>query len=78
MKLSIVIPIFNEIDFIAKVIQRVQEVDLAGIDKELILVDDASTDGTRDLLLSMAGGNLRDYPMPPADIPLIPILRDWL
>ena len=21
---------------------------------------------------------LRDYPMPPADIPLIPILRDWL
>lgn len=23
-------------------------------------------------------GNLKDYPMPPADIPLIPILRDWL
>jgi len=23
-------------------------------------------------------GNLRDHPMPPADIPLIPILRDWL
>ena len=23
-------------------------------------------------------GNLRDYPMPPADLPLIPILRDWL
>jgi len=23
-------------------------------------------------------GDLRDYPMPPADIPLIPILRDWL
>ncbi|TVQ53713.1 MAG: 8-oxo-dGTP diphosphatase MutT [Rhodobacteraceae bacterium] len=22
--------------------------------------------------------NLRDYPMPPADLPLIPILRDWL
>ncbi|MDG1169088.1 MAG: 8-oxo-dGTP diphosphatase MutT, partial [Sulfitobacter sp.] len=22
--------------------------------------------------------DLRDYPMPPADIPLIPILRDWL
>ena len=26
----------------------------------------------------VAGNNLRDYPMPPADIPLIPILRDWL
>ncbi|NIY71484.1 8-oxo-dGTP diphosphatase MutT [Marivivens donghaensis] len=24
------------------------------------------------------GNELRDYPMPPADIPLIPILRDWL
>ena len=24
------------------------------------------------------GNDLRDYPMPPADIPLIPILRDWL
>ena len=24
------------------------------------------------------GAELRDYPMPPADIPLIPILRDWL
>ena len=61
VKLSIVIPIYNEIDYIAKVIQRVQEVDLAGTDKELILVDDDSTDGTRDLLLSMAGGNLRVF-----------------
>lgn len=23
-------------------------------------------------------GDMRDYPMPPADLPLIPILRDWL
>ena len=26
----------------------------------------------------VAANRLRDYPMPPADIPLIPILRDWL
>lgn len=26
----------------------------------------------------VAPGALRDYPMPPADIPLIPVLRDWL
>ena len=26
----------------------------------------------------VAPGRLRDYPMPPADLPLIPILRDWL
>lgn len=61
LKLSIVVPIYNEIDYIAKVVQRVQEINLVGIDKELILVDDASTDGTRDLLLSMAGGNLRVF-----------------
>lgn len=24
------------------------------------------------------GNQLRDYPMPPADIPLIPLIRDWL
>ena len=61
MKLSIVIPIYNEIDYITKVVERVQQIDLAGIDKELILVDDNSTDGTRDWLLSMAGGNLRVF-----------------
>ena len=47
MKLSIVIPVYNESETICEVIRRVDEV--SG-DKELIIVDDGSTDGTRDLL----------------------------
>ena len=45
--LSIVIPIYNEKKTINEVIRRVQAVDY---DKEIILVDDASTDGTQDFL----------------------------
>jgi 8-oxo-dGTP diphosphatase len=35
-----------------------------------------ATEGQR--LAWVKPGALRDYPMPPADLPLIPILRDWL
>jgi glycosyltransferase involved in cell wall biosynthesis len=48
MKLSIVIPVYNEAKTICEVVRRVEEV--SG-DKEIIIVDDCSTDGTRDLLL---------------------------
>jgi glycosyltransferase involved in cell wall biosynthesis len=47
MKVSIVIPVFNESAFIEEVLLRVQA---SPIDKEIILVDDKSTDGTRSLL----------------------------
>jgi glycosyltransferase involved in cell wall biosynthesis len=46
-KLSVVIPVFNERPFIQEVIRRVQATGLA---HELIVVDDCSTDGTRELL----------------------------
>ena len=45
--LSIVIPVYNERETIREVIRRVEAVDR---DKEIIIVDDGSTDGTRDLL----------------------------
>jgi glycosyltransferase involved in cell wall biosynthesis len=48
-KLSIVIPVYNEKVFIAEILKRILAVDLAGISRELIIVDDCSTDGTRDL-----------------------------
>jgi len=50
MKLSVVIPVFNERNTILEVIDRVRAVDLP---KEIIVVDDYSTDGTRDLLRAL-------------------------
>ena len=52
MKVSIVIPCFNEIRTIDDVLKRVQRVQL-DIEKEIIVVDDFSTDGTRDYLKSV-------------------------
>jgi glycosyltransferase involved in cell wall biosynthesis len=53
MKLSIVIPVFNEASTIAEVLRRVVEVDLEDLEKDIIVVDDGSTDGTRELLRSI-------------------------
>ncbi|HCS47612.1 MAG TPA: glycosyl transferase [Candidatus Aminicenantes bacterium] len=52
MKLSIVVPVFNERPTIAEIIRRVRVVDV-GMDKEIIVVDDGSTDGTREILQAM-------------------------
>jgi len=51
MKLSIVIPVFNEADTIEQVIARVEE---TPHEKEIIVVDDGSTDGTRQRLRNLA------------------------
>lgn len=48
MKLSIVMPVYNEAGTIFKIIDKIQRVNLDGIDKELVIVDDFSTDGTRE------------------------------
>lgn len=54
MLLSVVIPVFNEKDTILHLISRVLEVPLPeGVERELVVVDDASTDGTRGLLEAM-------------------------
>ena len=49
-KLSVVIPVYNEVQWLPEVIRRVRAVP---IPKEVILVDDCSTDGTRDLLRAL-------------------------
>ena len=51
MKLSVVIPAYNEAETILKVIERVQA---APYDTQIIVVDDASTDGTRERLDSLS------------------------
>src|SRR3984885_2772837 len=50
MKVSVVIPVYNERAFIEEILLRVQA---SPIEKEIILVDDKSTDGTRGLLEDM-------------------------
>ncbi len=44
------IPVYNERDTIASIVEAVEAVPLYGIEKEIVIVDDHSTDGTRDLL----------------------------
>jgi glycosyltransferase involved in cell wall biosynthesis len=50
--LSVIVPVFNERNTLAEILRRVRAVPIA---KEIILVDDGSTDGTRELLAGMAG-----------------------
>jgi dolichol-phosphate mannosyltransferase len=51
MKISIVIPVYNEFRSLAKVLERVLQAPIpAGCEREIIIVDDGSTDGTTDLL----------------------------
>jgi glycosyltransferase involved in cell wall biosynthesis len=52
MKLSVIIPAYNEESTIAKLVSRVRAVP---IDKEIIVVDDGSTDGTSNILDSATG-----------------------
>jgi len=56
MLLSIVIPAYNEERFLAEVLRRVRE---TPYDKEIIVVDDASVDGTRNYLQSLNDRNIR-------------------
>jgi len=55
MKLSIVIPVFDEKDTIKEVIRRIRKIDV-GMEREILIVDDGSQDGTQDVLKTM------DYP----------------
>jgi glycosyltransferase involved in cell wall biosynthesis len=56
MKLSVVIPVYNEVNTILEVLRRVQAVP---IPKEIIVVDDGSTDGTKQLLREVKENNIR-------------------
>ncbi len=63
VKLSLVIPVYNEVATLREIIQRVVAVDF---DKELVLVDDGSTDGSRELLGELGDQGLAGWLPNPA------------
>lgn len=55
MKVSILMPVYNEFPTLPRVLRRVRQAPLpAGCEREIIVVDDGSTDGTADLLAAIA------------------------
>jgi len=58
MKLSIVIPVYNEVRTILPLIERVKR---TNFDKEIIIVDDFSEDGTRQLLCAIGDKNIKVF-----------------
>lgn len=57
MKLTIVIPVYNEESTIAQAIREVSDVVLKGVEKEIIVVDDASSDKTGEILAKLVKSN---------------------
>jgi glycosyltransferase involved in cell wall biosynthesis len=60
-KLSVVIPVYNEERWLRELVRRVQAVP---IPKEIVIVEDCSTDGTRDVLRELEGDNVRVFYQP--------------
>ena len=56
MMLSVIIPVYNEVKTILQVVERVQA---TPYEKEILVVDDGSTDGTRDQLKDLHAANLK-------------------
>ena len=53
--LSILIPVYNEERTIETILERVRKADIAGLTREIIIVNDASTDGTKAILDKLTG-----------------------
>ena len=61
MRLSVIIPVYNEEQTIQEVLERVAAVDLGGIEKEIVIANDGSTDST---------GRMIDERRLPPDLPV--------
>jgi glycosyltransferase involved in cell wall biosynthesis len=61
MKLSIIIPVYNEEKTLLEILKKVQNVDLGKTKKEIILVDDFSTDNSRKILSRINENNIKVF-----------------
>lgn len=65
MKVSIVIPVYNEEKTIEAIVKKVREADVLGLEKEIVTVNDCSKDGTKEALDHLAPQyNLRVFHQP--------------
>ena len=62
MKLSIVMPVYNEAPTLSEILSQVRAVELPGVEKEILVIDDGSTDGSREILAREAeAGDIQTY-----------------
>lgn len=61
MKLSIIIPVYNEEKTVLEILDRVKKEEIPGVEKEIIVVDDGSTDGTKQKLQSIKDSNFKIF-----------------
>jgi glycosyltransferase involved in cell wall biosynthesis len=57
-KLSVIVPVYNERNTVAEIVRQMRAVELP-LDREVVIVDDGSTDGTRDILKQLADSTVR-------------------
>lgn len=63
-KITVLVPIFNEVNTLNTILKKIDDAPFCGLEKEIILIDDFSTDGTRDILAKLeseAGDKYKIY-----------------
>jgi len=58
-KLSIIVPVYNEEKTLVAILNKIKKVRLKNIKKEIVIVDDASTDHTKKILLKLKESNIK-------------------